>query len=78
MAMMAAAKGYDAILVMPDTMSMERRVMLKAYGAKLILTPAAKGVKGALAKCAEILAELGERGFTLAQFENPDNPKVHR
>jgi len=78
MAMVAAAKGYDCIIVMPDTMSLERRVMLKAFGCKLVLTPAAKGIKGALAKCTEILATLGDKGYMLQQFQNPDNPKVHR
>lgn len=76
--MVAASKGYECILVMPDTMSLERRIILKAFGSKLVLTPAAKGIKGSLAKAREILAGLGERGFMLQQFENPDNPKVHR
>lgn len=78
MAMVAAARGYSCVLVMPDSMSMERRVMLKAFGTRLVLTPAAKGVKGALAKAEAIVAELGSNGFMLKQFENGDNPKVHR
>ncbi len=78
MAMVAASKGYECILVMPDTMSLERRVMLKALGSTLVLTPAAKGVKGALAKANEILANSNGKGVILGQFENSDNPKVHR
>eukprot|EP00349_Pseudokeronopsis_sp_Brazil_P005397 CAMPEP_0202963440 /NCGR_PEP_ID=MMETSP1396-20130829/7428_1 /ASSEMBLY_ACC=CAM_ASM_000872 /TAXON_ID= /ORGANISM="Pseudokeronopsis sp., Strain Brazil" /LENGTH=339 /DNA_ID=CAMNT_0049684645 /DNA_START=59 /DNA_END=1078 /DNA_ORIENTATION=+ len=84
MAMVAAAKGYECVLVMPSTMSMERRVMLRALGARLVLTPGEKGMKGAIAKAAELLRASqesenpGKRAFTLQQFENPDNPKVHR
>ena len=76
-AMVAAVKGYKVILAMPDTMSMERRVLLKAYGAELVLTPASKGVAGVLAKAEEIASELGPDGKYLRQFSNPDNPKVH-
>ncbi|MCF6139613.1 cysteine synthase A [Pseudalkalibacillus berkeleyi] len=76
LAMVAAAKGYRTILVMPDTMSMERRNLLRAYGAKLILTPGAEGMKGAIAK-AEALAS--ERGYFMPQqFQNEANPAVHR
>lgn len=78
LAMVAAAKGYDIILVMPATMSLERRVMLKALGAKLVLTPGEKGMKGAIAKADQLLASFGDKGFILQQFSNPDNPKVHR
>jgi cysteine synthase A len=78
LAMVAAAKGYDITLVMPATMSLERRVMLKALGATLVLTPGDKGMKGALAKARELLAKSDGKGFILNQFENPDNVKVHR
>lgn len=76
LAMVAASKGYRTILVMPDTMSMERRNLLRAYGAELILTPGAEGMKGAIAK-AEALAN--ERGYFMPQqFQNEANPAVHR
>uniref|UniRef100_A0A6U5G064 Cysteine synthase n=1 Tax=Calcidiscus leptoporus TaxID=127549 RepID=A0A6U5G064_9EUKA len=78
LAMVAAAKGYDLILTMPESMSMERRVMLKALGAKLVLTPAAKGMGGAVKKSEQIVASLGAKGKLLQQFNNADNPKVHR
>ena len=76
LAMVAAARGYDLILTMPESMSMERRVLLKAFGADVVLTPAAKGMGGAIAKAEELAAEKG--GFLLQQFNNPDNPKIHR
>eukprot|EP00639_Heterosigma_akashiwo_P028989 CAMPEP_0194674644 /NCGR_PEP_ID=MMETSP0295-20121207/7781_1 /TAXON_ID=39354 /ORGANISM="Heterosigma akashiwo, Strain CCMP2393" /LENGTH=406 /DNA_ID=CAMNT_0039558819 /DNA_START=34 /DNA_END=1251 /DNA_ORIENTATION=- len=78
LAMVAAARGYDLVLTMPDSMSLERRVLLKAFGAKLVLTPAAKGMDGAIAKAKEIKAELGGDAKILGQFDNPDNPIIHR
>ena len=78
LAMVSAAKGYECILVMPASMSLERRVMLKALGAKLVLTPAEKGMKGSIAKAHEIVAGLDGKGIVLQQFENADNQKIHR
>ncbi|NJK60764.1 MAG: cysteine synthase A [Oscillatoriales cyanobacterium SM2_1_8] len=77
LAMVAAAKGYRLILTMPDTMSLERRAMLRAYGAMLELTPGKEGMRGAIAR-AEELAQTVPGAFMLQQFRNPDNPKIHR
>jgi cysteine synthase A len=77
LAFVAAAKGYPITLVMPDTMTMERRALLKAYGAHIVLTPGAGGIKAAVDK-AEELAAADSRFFLVRQFENPANPDVHR
>ena len=77
LAMVAAARGYELVLTMPETMSVERRKLLLAYGAELILTPGADGMPGAIAK-AEELAKTDQRYFVPQQFENPANPAIHR
>jgi cysteine synthase len=78
LAFVAAAKGYQCILVMPDTMTIERRSLLKAYGAQVILTPGADGMKGAIAKAMEIYDSAPGTYFMPQQFENPANPEIHR
>ena len=77
LASVAAARGYSVIIVMPETMSVERRQLMKAYGAKLVLTEGSKGMKGAIAKAQE-LAEQIPGSFIPGQFVNPANPKAHR
>ncbi len=77
LAMVCAARGYRCVLTMPETMSLERRMLLRAYGAELILTPGAEGMPGAIA-AAEELAKTDQRYFVPQQFENPANPAIHR
>jgi cysteine synthase A len=78
LAFVCRAKGYRCILTMPETMSMERRVLLDLLGAELVLTPGAKGMPGAIAKAAELMKEHGGAAFNPGQFDNPANPEVHR
>ena len=76
LASIAAVRGYRIIIVMPDTMSVERRQLMKAYGAELVLTPGAQGMSGAIAKAEELAKEI-PGSFIPSQFTNPSNPKAH-
>ncbi len=77
LAMVAAARGYDLVLTMPDTMSVERRALLKAYGARLVLTPGSEGMSGAIGRAGDLAAQSDDT-FVPQQFENPANPGIHR
>jgi len=77
LAFAAAARGYECVLTMPETMTMERRKVLAALGAKLVLTPGAKGMKGAIAKAEELAASDPKKFLLMKQFENPANPAIH-
>ncbi|MCS3923659.1 cysteine synthase A [Methanosalsum natronophilum] len=78
LAAICAARGYKLILVMPETMSVERRKLLKAYGAELVLTPGTKGMKGAISKAEQVVAEDENKVYIPQQFRNPANPAIHR
>ena len=78
LAMVCAAKGYKLVIVMPESMSKERRMLLRAYGAELILTPAADGMNGAIAKAEELVKNHPDTHFMPRQFDNPANPEIHR
>jgi cysteine synthase A len=78
LAFICAAKGYKLILTMPETMSFERRVLLRMLGAEIVLTPGLKGMPGAIARAGELVEEYGARAFMPQQFENPANPEIHR
>ncbi len=78
LAFVCAAKGYKLILTMPETMSVERRVLLRMLGAEIVLTPGPKGMPGAIARAGELVAKFGESAFMPQQFENPANPEIHR
>lgn len=77
LAMLGRIKGYRVIIIMPDTMSMERRSLISAYGAELVLTDGAKGMNGAIQKAVDMKAEIGEKAFIPQQFVNPSNPTKH-
>jgi hypothetical protein len=78
LAFVCASRGYKLILTMPETMSIERRVLLRMLGAEIVLTPGAEGMKGAIARANESSSQHGDRGFMPQQFENPANPEIHR
>ncbi|MBQ9724818.1 MAG: pyridoxal-phosphate dependent enzyme, partial [Neisseriaceae bacterium] len=78
LAMVCAAKGYKLVIIMPESMSRERKMLMRAFGAKLILTPAADGMAGAIAAAQKLVAENPDTHIILQQFENPANPAAHR
>ncbi len=78
LAMVCAAKGYKLVIIMPESMSKERRMLLRAYGAELILTPATEGMSGAIAKAEELVKNNPDTHFMPRQFDNPANPEIHR
>jgi cysteine synthase A len=78
LAFVCAAKGYKCILTMPETMSKERRLLLRLLGAEMVLTPGPKGMGGAISKAGQLIEEYGEKAFMPQQFNNPANPEVHR
>ncbi|MBT5915555.1 MAG: pyridoxal-phosphate dependent enzyme, partial [Opitutae bacterium] len=78
LAFVCAAKGYKCILTMPETMSKERRLLLRLLGADIVLTPGPKGMGGAISKASQLMEEHGDKGFMPQQFNNPANPEVHR
>ena len=78
LAFVCAAKGYKLVLTMPETMSVERRVLLRMLGAEIVLTPGPKGMPGAIARAGELVEEYGEKAYMPQQFENPANPEIHR
>jgi len=78
LAFVCAQRGYKLVLTMPETMSLERRVLLRMLGAEIVLTPGAEGMPGAIRRASEMLSDLKGRGFMPQQFENPANPEVHR
>jgi cysteine synthase len=78
LAFVCAAKGYKCVLTMPETMSIERRVLLRMLGADIVLTPGSEGMPGAIRRATDLVAEFGGRGFMPQQFDNPANPEIHR
>ena len=78
LAFVCAAKGYKCILTMPETMSKERRLLLRLLGAEIVLTPGPKGMGGAISKASQLMEKYGDKAFMPQQFNNPANPEIHR